>query len=792
MEAIRKNLKKELNNLDIEETEDITIRFVEKKFKKKALKVHPDKTGTNDDAEFKELLRDFQKVQTALNELEEEDSDDDKGDVFTFFEKHNLATEKTQSWTIIVESDKTDSWNNVLKQEFGKPKLVSRGSGSQFKAPVGDYNVSITLYMNPGDQVPKMNIQGSKISLRHFVCTVLPKLYKVVSEKATKKALTTCPDDPTHPCNICGKKYKQKRRLTTHMEIKHTGAIAEIRQKTNLTKKPPPRFACSQCAENFHMKIDVLLHINKVHPPQKNKEFENQGEGEEKEQENNVDQKPENTDVVEIVQELLGEVIHKQREIREIEGDEIGPFICSECAKPFKSMECIEEHLISVHSDPTKTGSDNVVFLKPTEKACEECKMKGEVLAHKEAELDRCEEEIKTVKDKYEELYRVHERLKDRHTNVLKSVEDKRQIYEENNKLREQARKDGDQMQQMTKDKQILNEKNLLMMKTIEADKVLKEDLELAEITEEMSDEVQQHNMPLLKCPKCNYKTRSKNYMKGHAEAHKKLPHSCEESVDNTDTKCLRMFNTNQLLKEHKELKHKIEIVFNCNKCEKTFSAQNALKQHIQTKHVTLAKLPVGHQNWAKEHNAKCYRCTECREGFKTEQDLRVHKITHEKDIPCDECDEMFETKGDQNHHKRTVHGSQRYRNSGFQTVQKPCRYFLQGWCTKGEMCNFSHSPNRNLKPHYLQDHQVPGCTRGPACKFWAQGICFFFHPIPGSRGQGGQGQGGKGQGGRGHGGPRQQMSKLPCRFQERCWNQETCEFAHEDFAICKDFLENY
>ena len=83
-----------------------------KKFKKEALKVHSDKTGTNDDAEFKELLADFKSVQTALKEIEPKD-EDDKGDVYTFFENNNVATEKSQSWTIVIEKNKVEAWSST-------------------------------------------------------------------------------------------------------------------------------------------------------------------------------------------------------------------------------------------------------------------------------------------------------------------------------------------------------------------------------------------------------------------------------------------------------------------------------------------------------------------------------------------------------------------------------------------------------------------------------------------------------------------------------------------------------
>ena len=110
------------------------------------------------------------------------------------------------------------SLSSTLKRKFGEPKVVGTGSGHQFKVPVGDHNVSITLYKSPSDLVPKMNVQGNKISLKHFVCYVLPEVYKKVSEKDISKALTSSSEDQTHSCNMCDKVYKQKRRLTTHME----------------------------------------------------------------------------------------------------------------------------------------------------------------------------------------------------------------------------------------------------------------------------------------------------------------------------------------------------------------------------------------------------------------------------------------------------------------------------------------------------------------------------------------------------------------------------------------------
>jgi uncharacterized Zn-finger protein len=50
--------------------------------------------------------------------------------------------------------------------------------------------------------------------------------------------------------------------------------------------------------------------------------------------------------------------------------------------------------------------------------------------------------------------------------------------------------------------------------------------------------------------------------------------------------------------------------------------------------------------------------CTTCGKGFKTNDDLKFHKITHSEDKPfsCDLCDSKFKRKGALTKHKRLYH----------------------------------------------------------------------------------------------------------------------------------------
>ena len=114
MENFKKQFEKELKNLEIEDTDVLSEKHIAKKFKKKALKVHSDKTG-NDDEEFKDLLNDYHKVLKAFKELKLDAQDEEKDDLQTFFEKHNLAKEFSQSWTVFVEKGLVPMWLNELK-----------------------------------------------------------------------------------------------------------------------------------------------------------------------------------------------------------------------------------------------------------------------------------------------------------------------------------------------------------------------------------------------------------------------------------------------------------------------------------------------------------------------------------------------------------------------------------------------------------------------------------------------------------------------------------------------------
>ena len=441
--------------------------------------------------------------------------------------------------------------------------------------------------------------------------------------------------------------------------------------------------------------------------------------------------------------------------------------------KPTLKVHMKQEHNVKLVKPPNKGEGDvnNREGGKDHNKGCEECKMKEEVLRHKEKELDKKDNEQSKTKTDLENLHRKHEAMKMKYNNVLKSLGDKKKLFAENTILRTEAKESSDKLQKVVKENLVLKEGNTVMKKIMDEDEAMKENLEFHNKTAEMSQEVREHNRPLIKCNKCAYTTKINKYFEGHMKAHQQLPKNCPN--------CEKMFKSDKELQDHVKVSHKMEgEKFQCNKCNNVFTTHNALKQHAQSKHEASARVPVGHQAWAKEQNAlqeqTNLNCTTCPAIFRTEHDLQVHTRTHKNafTISCNHCDEMFEVKNDLNHHIRTAH-------RGFTTIQKPCRYFNKGWCEKGEMCSFSHAMDNNLWPQREQGQQARTCTRGPGCTFLARGTCFYYHPSAGARMEQRQGQ-------------KQQMHKKLCHFQERCWHQETCRYTHEDFSLSEEFLENY
>ena len=95
---------------------------------------------------------------------------------------------------------------------------------------------------------------------------------------------------------------------------------------------------------------------------------------------------------------------------------------------------------------------------------------------------------------------------------------------------------------------------------------------------------------------------------------------------------------------------------------------------------------------------------------------MRVHNEKNHgppNKFKCETCEERFTTQSQRSDHM--IQCIER-----FQTVNIPiCRYFENGYCTKGDSCSFLHQPKNT----------APFCMNGPGCGYLANSVCSFFHP---------------------------------------------------------------
>ena len=182
-------------------------------------------------------------------------------------------------------------------------------------------------------------------------------------------------------------------------------------------------------------------------------------------------------------------------------------------------------------------------------------------------------------------------------------------------------------------------------------------------------------------CDQCNFVTALPNVMKGQMTSPAAKTHSCK--------KCNKKFQTNEELSYHTKT-HENTSTHDCSKCAAKFLAEHALKQHVA----------AVHKETSKEAQLKTFKCRLCGNGFKSGADLDNHLA---------EC--------------------------ANQALIPDCTFHMEGRCTRGSECRFSHPPRQvNRTQGSRQD-----CTRGPQCRFLRAGKCDFFHPWQQRQGQRGQ-----------------------------------------------------
>ena len=654
-------------NLEIEEGEEITIKVVTTKFKKKALRVHSDKTHKQDDEEFKQLLHDYNVLKDAINQINgnKKDIDEAKTDLQTFFETHNFAKEFSQSWTIFIEKERVENWKQEMKNRFPEPKIM-QGNGTQYKSQVDDRIVYTTLY---DVECPKMNIQGNHICIRKFVLSVLPVIYKsirdsipvLMQEKIRKVPLNAkvkLSGETVYTCEVCPKTYVRKSNIKKHIQVKHAPIVARHQTSGVLIPLGPPTMIIPE-------------------------------------------------ELVEVAELIGPEPIETNWQ-------------CGECGFISNEENGLKEHIEGEHTEET-LGTEKIIYLIP--EGCKPCDSKDQQLKEVEAKLKE-----------FELLQRRHVQLKEKYEDVVKANKEYSKnvfnVVKENQEMKVSAEKDAEALMDALSMNQVLIEEVKVKDAIIKAQE---DELKLNTETSQIVSEERENEVSVIresndiKCDKCEWTSPNHNLLKGHM-----LKHNGQYVCPECDLRHLSRSD----LDKHIQTVHKNEnkgLNFSCTKCEREFPSQNSVKQHMNSMHKDDKRLPVGHHERADKNSQRMIiSCTECGKRFATGNQVEEHMKEHSSNI-------------DEQHFEKS-------------NKDKHCRYFRNGFCRKGDECNYKHITTQRLPKR---------CNRGQDCSFFQQNRCRFFHPGFDIQK------------------PRVQRTnyKQECRFKDECLNLPHCNFVHpQDF----------
>ena len=678
MENLRKELKRkrELANLEIEVDEDITVKLVTKKFKKKALKVHSDKTGLKDDEEFKQLYFDFEKVRDAVKKITEHiEAEEDKSDLQSFFEAHNVAKEFSQSWTIFVEKEKVREWKSELECRYPEPKEL-QGKGTQYKASVENKIVFTTFY---DVETPKMNIQGNHEAIRKFVLNTIPEIYKnvkqnfqkiVQSENSASIEKQNGVSDTNFICNICGKSYVRRfafdKHVHQHTQILDNQKVIPItdRSKQNCPTCELPKtrgrgIACKKCLINFHIECVVgnketidsyksgradfeceecYLEI------EKQSDINNEQEGPENHRENiqisieasclNCD----NCDFTTMEENALTNHIVTQHQYQ-----------CEICKLQYETHDDLGKHRSEAHTGIDIVSQENSEDESNTlEYLRKKCEYLEEVITKEQKvnadNMKARKEHENTIKYLKKEAEKADERTREENIKV-------REANEELVKLKEKMNKEV--IENMNKNRIIdelkakINDTNSGLTESEEVKKIREKALELRATNELKIKKLKEKHLEDMNEVQIR-KMRVEEELRSAVIENQKLKESERILVETFDTlkayygksnnqeikceKCEFSFKSKEELSLHKEQKHVLE--FSCSKCANKFESYEILQEHQRLHEETegsashecgICGMKGPSEQYMEEHIERMHTCVECTTLFEDVYELNRH-----------------------------------------------------------------------------------------------------------------------------------------------------------------------
>jgi hypothetical protein len=176
--------------------------------------------------------------------------------------------------------------------------------------------------------------------------------------------------------------------------------------------------------------------------------------------------------------------------------------------------------------------------------------------------------------------------------------------------------------------------------------------------------------------------------------------------------------------------------LFKCGHCDFTTTRKISLKAHTEIVHVGVLRtcgkcgkkcrsVEEMNEHYEKEHKVKFWECDECDFTTRCISEGEKHVLTHrkrnvEKKAECTKCDYQAVNDDDLKAHIIRSH-------PGVLQSKRPCRFWKEGRCNKGENCRFSHRG-----PQTTGSTSAPlsrsACRNGAGCRFLVRGACHFSH----------------------------------------------------------------
>ena len=227
--------------------------------------------------------------------------------------------------------------------------------------------------------------------------------------------------------------------------------------------------------------------------------------------------------------------------------------------------------------------------------------------------------------------------------------------------------------------------------------------------------------------------------------------------------------------------------VLKCDKCDFTSTRKVTLKAHKEVKHMGLVRscdlcgtrcksIEDLMQHREVVHKLKVYKCSFCDFTTWSKKEGEEHMKTHNEVIvketfDCNKCMFAAINADELNNHIIRSH-------PGVLQSKRPCRFWKEGKCTKGEDCRFSHrgpqSPGPTSAPLAPSAPSGPSrCRNGAGCRFLARGMCNFSH----SGEEISQGK------------PDHERRPHPQERRRECWyptncRRQQCSFIHDTSAV--------